>query len=407
MNTSFYARASFSVFTSLLRVSVAVLPSCMTVAAGQPANPAVVVAKQPSSVAVPQGTTPISAVSDLLADGVCPDPGAAGGAVIAKAAAARIPLVAGLTLSHTWKAQSGDYEHECLNQVESLDARGFLVKGSCPIGPNREIKRWSRRICWSDFANSYIYITGGEERYPKTFVGALQFSLSLSSFASLKLTGELRHRYLGPYDPEARFLDTDIDGIEKSEGAGTFSLIVNDRVVELPTIETVSFRQKDGELIRLKVLDDDAFPLVLDYYIPTEKKFFITYTKVSFPEIVSLEKRLAVDKKTDVYGIYFDFAKSTLRSESQPVLHEIAAAMKDHPDWKLAINGHTDNVGVAAENLQLSQQRAQAVRTALVEQFKIDSARLSTDGFGAAQPKESNDTERGRARNRRVELVRQ
>jgi OOP family OmpA-OmpF porin len=70
------------------------------------------------------------------------------------------------------------------------------------------------------------------------------------------------------------------------------------------------------------------------------------------------------------------------------------------------LNGHTDNIGVAAENIELSQQRAQAVRKALVEKFMIDATRMSTDGFGASQPKESNDTERGRARNRRVELVR-
>ena len=146
---------------------------------------------------------------------------------------------------------------------------------------------------------------------------------------------------------------------------------------------------------------------MLDYYIPTMDKFFITYTKVSFPTDNELEKHLAADKRVDVYGIYFDFAKDSLRSESEPVLQEIAEAMKAHPDWTLIINGHTDNVGGDAMNLDLSRRRAATVRNALMEKWKIDGARLSTNGFGASQPKESNDTDRGRARNRRVELIRQ
>jgi outer membrane protein OmpA-like peptidoglycan-associated protein len=96
-----------------------------------------------------------------------------------------------------------------------------------------------------------------------------------------------------------------------------------------------------------------------------------------------------------------------LRPESEPVLREISDALKAHPEWKLIINGHTDNIGDDALNLDLSRRRAAAVRRALVEQYKIEDSRLSTNGFGASQPKESNDSDRGRALNRRVELVRQ
>lgn len=81
--------------------------------------------------------------------------------------------------------------------------------------------------------------------------------------------------------------------------------------------------------------------------------------------------------------------------------------MKAHPDWTLTINGHTDNIGGDASNLDLSRRRAATVRKALFDKWNIDGAKLSTGGFGASQPKESNETERGRARNRRVELIRQ
>jgi len=95
-----------------------------------------------------------------------------------------------------------------------------------------------------------------------------------------------------------------------------------------------------------------------------------------------------------------------LRSESEPVLHEIADALKAHPEWTLIINGHTDNIGGDALDLDLSRRRAAAVRRALVERNKIADSRLTTNGFGASQPKESNETDRGRALNRRVELER-
>jgi outer membrane protein OmpA-like peptidoglycan-associated protein len=109
----------------------------------------------------------------------------------------------------------------------------------------------------------------------------------------------------------------------------------------------------------------------------------------------------------DVYGIYFDFASDKLRPESAPVLAEIAATLKNNPTWKLHVNGHTDNIGGDAYNLDLSNRRAAAVKQALVTQYQIDPARLDPQGFGATQPKESNDTLAGRARNRRVELIRE
>jgi flagellar motor protein MotB len=361
--------------------------------------------QRPIVPAAPDGAKPMSVVPDLVAGGACPDPGPARAADIASAAAARIPLRVGLTLTHTWKANADDYEHECLVQVADINARGFVTKISCPIGPQHELKHWTRRTCWTDVFDSHLYITGTADKYPDTFVGALEINLSLASFAALTAKHDAPHRYLGINDRDPRFIDADIDGVLKSDGAGTFAILINDRQVEVPTLEASYVGRRD--IIRVKVLNDARFPLMLDYYIPTMDKFFITYTKVSFPTTNELEQHLAVEKRADVYGIYFDFARDSLRAESEPVLHEIAEAMKAHPDWTLVINGHTDNIGGDAMNLDLSRRRARTVRNALMEQWKIDGARLSTNGFGASQPKESNDTERGRARNRRVELVRQ
>src|SRR5450759_3898076 len=103
-----------------------------------------------------------------------------------------------------------------------------------------------------------------------------------------------------------------MDGTLKSEGKGTFNIIINDQKVEVPTIEATYRNDHEHHLIRVKVLDDDRFPLMLDYYMPG-LTFFITFTKVSFPG--QIEEELAKKKRIDVYGIYFDFASDSIRPE--------------------------------------------------------------------------------------------
>lgn len=119
----------------------------------------------------------------------------------------------------------------------------------------------------------------------------------------------------------------------------------------------------------------------------------------------ALEQALSRDNKVDVYSIYFSFNSDIIRDESQPTLKDIAEVLKNHPDWKLQVNGHTDSIGGDQFNLDLSKRRAASVRDALVKQYKISADRLATAGFGKSQPKDTNETLEGRARNRRVELI--
>jgi outer membrane protein OmpA-like peptidoglycan-associated protein len=125
------------------------------------------------------------------------------------------------------------------------------------------------------------------------------------------------------------------------------------------------------------------------------------------PATPKIAKALATTKRVAIYGINFDFASATLRPDSAPVLKEIAAVLAANPSWNLIIEGHTDNVGGAAYNLDLSKRRALAVKDALVTHYSIAANRLSGIGYGFSRPKASNDTPLGRALNRRVELVRQ
>jgi outer membrane protein OmpA-like peptidoglycan-associated protein len=117
-----------------------------------------------------------------------------------------------------------------------------------------------------------------------------------------------------------------------------------------------------------------------------------------------MTKDLAELGRTRIYGINFDSDSDVLRDESKPTLDRIAALLKAKADWKLTIEGHTDSTATAAHNQQLSQRRAEAVK-AYLQKAGIDGARLKAAGFGATRPVAGNETEIGRAQNRRVELV--
>jgi len=104
--------------------------------------------------------------------------------------------------------------------------------------------------------------------------------------------------------------------------------------------------------------------------------------------------------------INFDTGKATLKPDAAEVITEIVTALKARPDMKVKLEGHTDNVGNAADNKKLSDDRANAVLAAIVEKG-IDKLRLTAEGFGFERPIANNNTEEGRARNRRVELVKQ
>jgi outer membrane protein OmpA-like peptidoglycan-associated protein len=376
-------------------------------APGSSTTTATIAAKVTSAGASNRPTVPLGpfkGVDGLFIGGDCPDPPASADSEMAAEAQATIPIKVGLTLSQTWNFSSSEGDHECLDQVTSVDRRSIVVSSSCVSRTKTKI-HWSRRFCRVDLENSHLYMTQGYQDEPELFRGALRFSVSLATFAALKQNAETRHQYID-FDWAPFTLRRDYDDMMKSSGSGTYDIIMNDRKVTLPTIDVSVMSKANKQMVRGKVLDDARFPIMLDYTMPDEE-FSLRYNKVSFPVEGEIEKQLAKDKKVDVYGIYFDFNSDSIRPESEPILKEIASAMNSNKEWNLTINGHTDNIGGDASNLILSKKRSEAVRKALVDRYHVDPAHLSTNGYGASSPKETNDTELGRARNRRVELIRQ
>lgn len=193
---------------------------------------------------------------------------------------------------------------------------------------------------------------------------------------------------------------------------------VLDAQSRLPLSATVEITDiSSGKLISAAVSEPvtGSFSIELEpgeYTINVNKEGYIYYsdqirieenTRNPFQNKVIVLDKIAVDKTVVLKNIFFDFNKATLRPESMIEIEKIYRLMKDNPTVELEISGHTDNVGTAAVNKDLSLRRAQAVVKELVK-MGISQDRLISRGYGFDQPAASNSTEEGRALNRRTEF---
>ncbi len=119
----------------------------------------------------------------------------------------------------------------------------------------------------------------------------------------------------------------------------------------------------------------------------------------------ALDRGLTAEGKAVLDGVLFDTDKATIRPESKAALDVIGKFLKERPNLKVFIVGHTDTVGALDYNLNLSRQRAQAVVDALTKNYGIAAARLSAHGVGPLSPAATNRNEPGKSQNRRVEMV--
>jgi OOP family OmpA-OmpF porin len=173
---------------------------------------------------------------------------------------------------------------------------------------------------------------------------------------------------------------------------------------------TVLSKEKSRETLKLSKDGKEVWVEVTTGYTG-KYTLCIMEKKAMAQDIVANAEVFSNDLKTTghsaVYGIYFDTGKSDLKPESEHAIGEITKLLKNDISLKVYVVGHTDDVGGLEANMKLSQDRADAVVQALLRNGGIAATRLKAYGNGPFAPVASNDTEEGRAKNRRVELVKQ
>jgi OOP family OmpA-OmpF porin len=357
-----------------------------------------------------------------------------------------VPLRAGLTTVGAVVMTTGDAE--MITRVDRVDAGGVRItysgqfltsRGDDPLSAllgggdkstgKSELGRIKgvRTVRSADLEAARHWQSQFANNQPEVFPGTTSFNLSTLVFNELKtkgqaefscscapgaggalggLAGLLGGKALGNSadgKPLAAFAKLSGTLRRVAPNPIPFSVIVNDARVMVPTLHAKG--RLGSEESEFYILDDPRNRLIMSGQVGPQSTRTV---KISFPTAAPrIANELAKTGRVDVYGIYFDFGSAALRPESEPVLTEIADVLTKNSAWKLKIDGHTDNIGGDPANLDLSRRRAASVREALVSRYQITTTRLATDGFGASRPKESNSTPEGRARNRRVELVRQ
>lgn len=335
--------------------------------------------------------------------------------------APRIPLCPGLTIVTAVSQPDGDYESiKTIESVTSTDVGINYSSESPENGVTRRMKA-RRNVRLADLRGASFYLHHFSSQAAVTVPGSTALGTSSAVLHELKTTGSTRLGIIEgayaatPADPAKHPNIFDYQMVEtlKRAGAGTVMVpvIVNDVAVTLPAIEATA--NYTGDKADFLFLDDESNPIALRYRIGKDALDVvkINFTCKETPKaaqvaLTRLEQALLATGRADVYSIYFSFNSDELRPESDSTLKEIGEVMRRHPDWKLAVNGHTDNIGGDTYNLALSQRRAASVTSALEKRFSVAAGRLSATGSGSKSPKDTNATLEGRARNRRVELVR-
>ena len=216
----------------------------------------------------------------------------------------------------------------------------------------------------------------------------------------------------GAYNPQVRF-GTDKGGVYtgKIEAAGPANGDFQNQVVRARIMADGKYTKVyiNGVRVGNGPNADLGRSNKVQFWVPAYDETSESVTLIGPVRIAAGGKKLydalAEKGRVATQGIYFDIGSDAIRQESAPTLKEIGTMLKDHPELRLTIEGHTDNVGKAEANQALSEKRAAAVRQYLVDHYQIDGSRLEAKGLGQTKPVGSNDSAEGRQQNRRVELV--
>ena len=180
-------------------------------------------------------------------------------------------------------------------------------------------------------------------------------------------------------------------------------LVARVRLVDLTTQKTIFEDSIQQFLIPIIPGKNYALHSSRSGYLFDSRNFQPTQTELNNPfEVTALLSPLKVDQVITLNNIFFDIDKFDLKVESEVELKTMLWLMNSNPKMKLEISGHTDNTGSEVHNKELSQNRALAVKNYLIN-AGIKSDRIVSKGYGSSKPAASNDSDEGRAKNRRIE----
>ncbi len=327
----------------------------------------------------------------------------------AAAQAPRIPLERGLTLSYVTSLK-GEPDFEEIILVEAADSNAVQLR----ISWNRGDRHWKsarrpvsrrERLLGRSF---YTYARPNERDQHRGYAYSMATGAVLTA---LEREGRSEVALLIPnLDPAAPYRGTLTRVGARPE---PFSLLLDGQRVSVGAIRASGVLENlaAGETsIRAEFLflDDPQAPWYLDEALQAGGRAGHTrLVRIGTSRAeADLAAALRMRCEAHVSDIFFATGSAEVDSASVPTFQRIAAVLAANPGWRIMLVGHTDSIGDDAANLALSRHRAEAARSALLRDYHIPATRLTADGRGEREPLEDNATEQGRARNRRVDLVR-
>lgn len=316
--------------------------------------------------------------------------------------AQEVQLVPGTTIVTAYNINEGDAES--IKLVVSKDQHGLRFHYSSKVPTRRDVNVY-RFVSSEDSQAGRVYDNAFENGERERKPGTTSLGISTEVLNALKagtkvdasvrtIIGRNETYYPGQYEV------VDVSDVP-------VQVILNDREVNLPAVHVRGeFGPVKGEFW---FLDNPAAPISLKFSLTqNERHSDLHVVKIIVPtqQRQAIESALTIQHRVTLEGIYFDFDKATIRPESGVVLASVADVLRTNPAWHVKVEGYTDNVGTDAYNMGLSNRRARSVLQDLVRHYHISANRLTSAGYGANDPKATNETLEGRAFNRRVELVR-
>lgn len=331
--------------------------------------------------------------------------------------AAGVPLAQGLTVTTAIAEADGDYESH--KRLEAREDAGWRLRydASVPQAGGKPRPVSSERILHDeDLQSARTYRTRFEDNAEEDYPGTTALGASTEALEELKSVGKARFAVVGEDQVMASALglasalitnyNLSFKGELTRKSSTSLRVIVNGEPRDLPALVAAGhLTAKNGQALdaELSFLDDPANPIALQWRMGAAN---LRVVRIDFPTPRSeLAQNLKARKRVTLPGLLFDFGSASLRPESQTSLPAVLEAIRSVPDAALRLEGHTDNIGDAQRNQNLSLARAKAVGAALIQLDPSLASRLKVQGFGASVPVASNTTLEGRAQNRRVELV--